>query len=171
MLRTFCWLVGANAVVGKTVYQTAVDAGLDVLVAAIDAAGFKSVLNNPNFRGTVFAPTDEAFAILLEQLGVEAEDLLDDKKLLQDVLNYHVIPDDRITTSSLETLQTWGTNLGDTTLALYKSPKGTVRVYYGEESVTRTNIKWPGSAKIIPGLRNIKADKAIVQVIDRVLIP
>lgn len=156
----------------KTVYRTAEDAGLTTLVAAIDAAGFKSVLNDPNFKGTVFAPTNEAFGLLLEDLGVSAEDLLANTELLQKVLNYHLIPDDRLTTQSLEQLQSWGTNLSDDqVLDIFKSPKGTVRIYYGGVTPGRQSLKYPGSAKIIPGLRNIRADRAIVQVIDRVLVP
>lgn len=42
-------------------YQTAKDNGLTILVAAIDAAGLKDVLNDPKFKSTVFAPTNEAF--------------------------------------------------------------------------------------------------------------
>jgi uncharacterized surface protein with fasciclin (FAS1) repeats len=166
-----CILLFSTGIEAKTVYQTAKDAGLSTLVAAVDAAGFKSVLDSPSFKGTVFAPTNEAFAILLEDLGVTADELLSDTKLLKAVLNYHVIPDDRLTTQSLEQLQSWGTNLGDQLLDIFKGPNGTVRIYYGGVSPGRQALKYPGSAKIIPGLRNIRADRAIVQVIDRVLVP
>lgn len=44
-----------------TVYQTAKNAGLTTLVAAIDAAGYKSLLNDKTLKATVFAPTNEAF--------------------------------------------------------------------------------------------------------------
>jgi uncharacterized surface protein with fasciclin (FAS1) repeats len=162
--------VGCDA---KTVYQTAKESeALSTLVAAIDAAGFKKTLNNPNFRGTVLAPTNEAFGILLDNLGLTAEELLGNTDLLKSVLRYHIIPDDKLTTQSLEQLQSWGTDLDDSqVLDIYKSEKGTVRIYYGGVTPGRQSLKYPGSAKIIPGLRNIKADDAIVQVIDRVLVP
>lgn len=167
----FMMLVSACS--AKTVYQTAKDSeALSTLVAAVDAAGFKNLLNNPNFKGTVFAPTNEAFGILLDNLGVTAEELLGNTDLLKTVLRYHIIPDDRLTTQSLEQLQSWGTDLDDDqVLDIFKSPKGTVRIYYGGVTPGRQSLKYPGSAKIIPGLRNIRADRAIVQVIDRVLVP
>ena len=42
---------------------------------------------------TVFAPTNEAFAKLLTELGVTKAQLLADKTLLASVLTYHVLPD------------------------------------------------------------------------------
>jgi uncharacterized surface protein with fasciclin (FAS1) repeats len=41
---------------------------------------------------TVYAPTEEAFADLLEMLDVTAEELLADKEMLKNVLTYHVVP-------------------------------------------------------------------------------
>jgi uncharacterized surface protein with fasciclin (FAS1) repeats len=40
----------------------------------------------------VFAPTEEAFAALLVQLDVTAEELLANTELLTTVLTYHVLP-------------------------------------------------------------------------------
>lgn len=64
-----------------------------VLLAAIAAAD-PSILTTLSNDGayTVFAPTDAAFAALLEALGVSAEDLLADTDLLNTVLAYHVVP-------------------------------------------------------------------------------
>ncbi len=62
--------------------------GFNVLVAAVQAAGLEETLREGEF--TVFAPTDEAFEALLEELDVTQEDLLarDD---LADILTYHVV--------------------------------------------------------------------------------
>jgi transforming growth factor-beta-induced protein len=64
-----------------------------VLLAAVLAADpsvAEMLTNDGPF--TVFAPTDAAFAALLEALGVTAEDVLADTELLNAVLAYHVVP-------------------------------------------------------------------------------
>ena len=68
------------------------------LVAATDAAGLTETLQGDG-PFTVFAPTDEAFAAALEDLGLTAEELLADTETLTSVLTYHVVegeilPDD-----------------------------------------------------------------------------
>ena len=62
-----------------------------ILLAALEAAGLVDALNNPDDELTVFAPTDAAFAVALETLGLTAEELLasDD---LAGILTYHVAP-------------------------------------------------------------------------------
>ena len=64
-----------------------------VLLAAVVAAD-PSILAMLTDGGpyTVFAPTDEAFAALLEDLDMTAEDLLANTELLNTVLAYHVLP-------------------------------------------------------------------------------
>jgi uncharacterized surface protein with fasciclin (FAS1) repeats len=64
-----------------------------VLLAAVLAAdpSIADMLTNDG-PFTVFAPTDAAFAALLEALGVTAEDVLADTELLNAVLAYHVVP-------------------------------------------------------------------------------
>ena len=64
--------------------------GFGTLFAAVDAAGFADFLASGG-PFTVFAPTDDAFAALLETLGMEAEDRLAETELLQTVLRYHVL--------------------------------------------------------------------------------
>ena len=64
--------------------ETAVAAELNTLVAAVTAADLLDTLG-PDFVGTVFAPTEEAFAALLEALGVTAEELLANTELLTQV--------------------------------------------------------------------------------------
>ena len=65
---------------------------LTILNAALKATGLDKTLMSSNDKFTVFAPTDEAFDDLLEDLGVTSEELLADKELLTMVLTYHVIP-------------------------------------------------------------------------------
>ena len=63
----------------------------DILIAAVlaaDDAVLETLTGNGQF--TVFAPTDDAFAALLEELDLTAEELLGNQELLTQVLLYHV---------------------------------------------------------------------------------
>ncbi len=74
-----------------TIVDVAVAAGsFTTLVAAVQAAGLVDTLSGPG-PFTVFAPTDEAFAASLAELGIAAEDLLADTELLTSILTYHVV--------------------------------------------------------------------------------
>lgn len=64
---------------------------LTILTAALQAAGLDSMLMEET-KYTVFAPTDDAFAPVLEKLGVTKEELLANTDLLKKVLPYHVVP-------------------------------------------------------------------------------
>ncbi len=73
-----------------TIVDVASDAGsFTTLLAAAEAAGLVETLSGDGPL-TVFAPTDEAFAAALNDLGLTAEELLasDD---LADILTYHVV--------------------------------------------------------------------------------
>ena len=61
------------------------------LVAAVQAADLVDVLATW-WPFTVFAPTEEAFAALLNALELSAEELLANTELLTSVLTYHVLP-------------------------------------------------------------------------------
>lgn len=64
---------------------------LSILTAALQAAGLDTMMMDAGSY-TVFAPTDDAFAPVLEKLGVTKEELLADTDLLKKVLPYHVLP-------------------------------------------------------------------------------
>jgi uncharacterized surface protein with fasciclin (FAS1) repeats len=61
-----------------------------ILVEAVVAAGLASTLSGPTAL-TVFAPTNDAFAALLTELGTTKEALLANTSLLTSVLTYHVL--------------------------------------------------------------------------------
>ncbi len=80
-------------VVEEVVVTTIVDAAVSngsftTLVAALQATGLDQVLADTTSKFTVFAPTDDAFA-LLGQDTIDA--LLADTDTLSDILTYHVI--------------------------------------------------------------------------------
>jgi uncharacterized surface protein with fasciclin (FAS1) repeats len=62
-----------------------------ILLKAIRAAGLEAALKTKE-PFTLFAPTDAAFAALLAELNLSAEQLLANKPLLTEVLTYHVLP-------------------------------------------------------------------------------
>lgn len=66
------------------------DPNLSTLVEALTAADLVTTLNGPG-PFTVFAPTNDAFAALLAELGLTKEELFADKELLTAVLTYHVL--------------------------------------------------------------------------------
>ncbi len=59
------------------------------LAAAVTEAGLVDTLSGEG-PFTVFAPNDDAFAVLLEELGITAEELLADENL-GSILTYHVV--------------------------------------------------------------------------------
>ena len=72
------------------VETAAADPRFSILVEAVGAAGLAETLSGPG-PFTVFAPTNDAFAALLGELGLTKEQLLADKPLLGAVLTYHVV--------------------------------------------------------------------------------
>jgi uncharacterized surface protein with fasciclin (FAS1) repeats len=77
---------------GENIVQVAqATPDFSILVDAVVAANLVETLTGPG-PFTVFAPTNAAFAALLAELGVTAEQLLADTELLTAVLTYHVVP-------------------------------------------------------------------------------
>jgi uncharacterized surface protein with fasciclin (FAS1) repeats len=68
----------------------AADPSTQVLATAIRQAGLDVALAGPG-PFTVFAPTDAAFTALLAELGITQSQLLADRTLLTQVLQYHVL--------------------------------------------------------------------------------
>ena len=76
---------------GKNIVETAqADEQFSILVEAVVAADLAGALSGEGPL-TVFAPTNEAFAALLDELGVTKDALLADTELLTQVLLYHVV--------------------------------------------------------------------------------
>jgi arabinogalactan oligomer / maltooligosaccharide transport system substrate-binding protein len=88
-------LIGDTAAAVDTTTMTVVEVAqsadnFSTLVAAIEAAGLVDALSAEG-PFTLLAPDNAAFAALLAELEMEAEDLLADTDLLTEVLTYHVI--------------------------------------------------------------------------------
>jgi uncharacterized surface protein with fasciclin (FAS1) repeats len=127
-----------------------------VLLAAVAAANpsFLEVLSDPEASVTVFAPTDAAFAALLDALGVTAEDVLADTALVDTILAYHVVPgkfDAEAVVAADGALL--GTYLVNSALAVSVTDEG---VFVNESQVITADIM---------------ASNGIIHIIDSVLVP
>jgi uncharacterized surface protein with fasciclin (FAS1) repeats len=121
-----------------------------ILVAALEAADLAETFDR-NRQFTVFAPTNDAFVALLDELGLTAEELLSNKELLTAVLLYHVSPGRRYATDVLSS---------DRIRMLNKQ--------FASISVTGDGAFIDG-AKIVA--TDIEARNGVIHVIDAVLLP
>ena len=86
---------------GSIIEVAVANGSFATLVAAVEAAGLTETLSDPTATFTVFAPTDDAFAALGEDT---VDDLLGDPDALRDVLLYHVIADQAVSSETALTL-------------------------------------------------------------------
>ncbi len=128
-----------------------------ILLAAVQAAdpAVLDALSDPDQELTVFAPTDEAFANLLAELGVTAEELLANPDLTN-ILLYHVAPgiflaEDVVGAAPIEALPTL---LEGSTLAIAVADGGVI--INDSSNVISTDII---------------AGNGVIHVIDAVLVP
>ncbi|KAG2427846.1 hypothetical protein HXX76_012167 [Chlamydomonas incerta] len=159
--RTFVHLV--NAVLlpfYTTVANAAQRAGLTTLVAAVQASDptFLAAVTDPAFRGTILAPSNDAFARTLASLNVTAAQLLADKDNLRRILNAHIIPNAAVFSTQLTNNQTVNTTGG--ALLNVAISNGVVRFNAAKSS-----------AKVVAADVSVGNGRAVVHVIDRVLLP
>ncbi len=141
------------AVTLKDIVDTAVEAGsFNTLAAALTKANLVETLKGPG-PFTVFAPTDDAFAALLANLGITAEELLANPDLAN-ILLYHVVP---------------GKVMASDVLAL---PNGTMVETAGGEKLTVAfmggNV-YVDDAKVVT--TDVMASNGVIHVIDAVIMP
>lgn len=145
-------VVGGSQDTTPNIVETAVAAGsFNTLVAALQATGLDSVLADENATFTVFAPTDDAIALLGEET-ISA--LLDDTETLSDILLYHVISGaavDASTAISLAGNNATMANGDDVALSLVNGA-----LFVNDSQVVATDIM---------------TSNGIIHVIDAVLIP
>lgn len=140
----------------------------EVLNAALSATGLDAVVDDRDASFTVFAPTDEAFRKLADDLGLDVSSLADadiagalvtalGAELVTDVLLYHV----KIGGASVAELQ--GAGLIDTAL------DGARLGIDGNELIDADPEI--ANAMFIDGLTDITTANGEIQAIDRVLVP
>ena len=136
----------------NTIVDVAVDNGnFTTLVAALEATRLDATLDDENATFTVFAPTDDAFALLGEET---INSLLADTDTLSDILLYHVIADAEV----------------DATAAV-ASAGTTVEMANGKS----TGLSLSGESLLVNlstvTMTDIQADNGVIHVIDAVLMP
>lgn len=134
-----------------TIVGVALDSGkFPTLVKLVQAAGLVDVLNGDG-PFTVFAPTEEAFAAVPDDV---LNALMEDKELLTSVLLYHVVPG-KVMANQVVNMngQNAGTALEGKSLRIRIEGD---RVYVGDAQVIQTDIS---------------ARNGVIHVIDKVLIP
>jgi len=122
-----------------------------ILVEAVISAGLTDTLaNTPNL--TVFAPTNQAFAKLLGELGVTKEQLLANKPLLTQVLTYHVVPA-KIYAAQVKP-------------GMVKTVQGSQFTFGADGSIT------DGRGRVANLVAtDVKASNGVIHVIDKVILP
>jgi transforming growth factor-beta-induced protein len=135
----------------KNIVEIAVaDERFTTLVAAVTKAGLVETLSSPG-PFTVFAPTNDAFAALLAELGITAEELLDSPDLAS-ILTYHVVAG-KVTAADVVKLSKATTVNGKDIMIEVKDG----------------NVILNGSIKVI--ITDIMASNGVIHVIDGVLLP
>jgi uncharacterized surface protein with fasciclin (FAS1) repeats len=86
-----------------TIYDAAKANKLTMFLEASNRiSGFTEQIKSPGFIGTVFAPTDDAIQAALETAGVTKDQLFRNNSLLVDIVQYHVVPGDAISSDRLK---------------------------------------------------------------------
>jgi transforming growth factor-beta-induced protein len=129
------------------------------LEAAIRAAGLQDTLRGKG-RFTLFAPTNAAFAALLKELNLTADQLLANKPLLTEVLTYHVLAS-KVLARQIADGSTPATVEGQS-VQLNATGKGRKR------QITLTDARGR-TAKVVQA--DIQARNGVVHLIDRVILP
>jgi uncharacterized surface protein with fasciclin (FAS1) repeats len=142
--------MAADAPDASIVDIAASNGNFDTLVAAVQAAGLADTLDGPG-PYTVFAPTDAAFATLLDQLGLTAPELLANKTLLTEVLLYHVAAG-KLTSEEVLALRE---------LEMLNGDLATVSVRSGRPYINEAVIS----------MVDIQASNGVIHVIDAVILP
>ncbi|MEE2645361.1 MAG: fasciclin domain-containing protein, partial [Myxococcota bacterium] len=136
-----------------TITEVAEGAGtFTTLLTAVDAAGLRETLNGEG-PFTVFAPSDDAFAALIADIGQEAFDaIVADTEQLTAILNLHVVAGTAVSAAEVVELDTVTTLGGD--LPVVVGEDGGVTI--GGAVVSATDVQ---------------ASNGVIHVIDTVILP
>lgn len=143
----------AGRVVSDSRYST-----LELILREV-APDYLDLLNNPDVELTLLAPTNSAFTIAFNTLGIRLEDALAYPELLRQILAYHVV-EGAFPASAVRTLN--GQQVG-TILA----SDDTVEVFTVDVSGTRITLN--DSARVTTADRF--ATNGVIHTVDNVLLP
>lgn len=105
-IETFMYKEKGNSTNGTILDIASTNKNFTVLTQAVEFAGLGEALDGKR-QLTVFAPTDDAFVALLEELDLEAEELFAEgnEELVANILLYHVAPGKRASNAVLGSKQ------------------------------------------------------------------
>jgi transforming growth factor-beta-induced protein len=144
-----------DPVPGNIVEVASANPDFSILVAAVQRAGLAGVLSGPG-PFTVFAPTNDAFAALLEELGAPNLEAIP-VPLLTQVLLYHVVSGN-VPSSAVSTgyVPTNADGVGSNKLQVYVQRSG-------------SSISLDSRANVIAA--DVEASNGVIHVIDKVILP
>lgn len=144
---------------------------------AADTAGFLEAINSPNFTGTVFAPSDLGFDAFLATTSMNmtagnlSAPLLDSSTTIAEVIGFHIVPE------YLFPMNTAFVNgdvlMSEAGLPLYVDilPSGIIHIYGNPLGTANVPNVAPLNFGTILQYQQIKGGKAVLYVIDKVIIP
>jgi len=134
--------------------------GLTTFASLLRKIGAYDGLNNPNFVGTVLAPSNAAIATFLSKMGLTAEEALKRPDFIDAVLGYHVIPYKKGLTSEIPkgSYRAAGTADPNEPVYIFKKADGSIVV----QDMQGNNVKATRT--------DLDAGKAAVYIIDQVLM-
>ncbi|MCC6412379.1 MAG: fasciclin domain-containing protein [Saprospiraceae bacterium] len=136
-----------------TLYTTLQDTPeLSSLLAAVDRAGLASVLNDPEAELTVFAPTNAAFATLLNGAALESIPVDDLKNILLNHVVSGVVKSTDLTTGYVPSLLTF--NNSNIPVNLYVNLANGVVI--NDATVTTADVE---------------ADNGVAHIVNKVIVP
>ncbi|WP_027328108.1 fasciclin domain-containing protein [Marinimicrobium agarilyticum] len=136
----------------NTVVDVAIDNGnFTTLVTALEATGLDETLDDPDGTFTVFAPTDDAFALLGEETIAA---LLEDTDTLSDILLYHVVSGTEIGSAA-------AIDAAGTTIEMANDDEAGVSLS-GENLLINLSMVT---------ITDVEADNGVIHVIDAVMMP
>lgn len=135
----------------ESVVDVAIDNGnFTTLVTALEATGLDETLDDPDGNFTVFAPTDEAFALLGEET---INTLLADPDTLSNILLYHVVTTELDSEAAIDAAGTTVEMANGNSVGLSLSGES---LLVNLSTVTMTDVE---------------ADNGVIHVLDAVLMP
>ena len=138
-----------------SIVDVATQAGsFNTLVAALTATGLNEVLADLDAQYTVFAPSDEAFA-LLGQDTINA--LLADPEALSNILLYHVVSDAKVMQDQAVTIAQSDNKM----ITMTNSQKASLSLTDSTLYVNKSAVS----------AANIMADNGVIHVVDQVILP
>ena len=138
----------------KNIVEVAADAGnFSILIEAAQKAGLAEFLSTEN-NLTVFAPTDDAFAALLSDLGLSSLDDVPVADLTQ-ILTYHVIGTKVMSTDLSTGYVPTLASFNDNNISMYVEVGNGVSIN-GSVSVTTADVE---------------AENGVIHVVDKVILP